>query len=101
MIRNYLRSALRNIKRHPFISFINIFGLTVGLTCCLLILTYIINEHSYDRFNKNADNIYRVTQRFYSDQGAKSMLLASVAPPFGPLPQKVFPDIKKVPRLWP
>ena len=40
MLKNYLRSAWRNINRHKFISFINIFGLTMGLTCCLLIITF-------------------------------------------------------------
>ena len=101
MIKNYLRSALRNMGRHPFISFINIFGLTVGLTCCLLILTYIINERSYDKFNKSADNIYRVTRIFYSAPGIESLHLSAVAPPFGPLLQTAFPDIKKVTRVLP
>ncbi len=101
MIKNYLRSAFRNIKRHPFISFINIFGLTVGLSCCLLILTYIINERSYDKFNKNADDIYRVTRTFYSAPGVESLHLSSVAPPFGPLLRNAFPDIKSMTRLLP
>jgi putative ABC transport system permease protein len=101
MIRNYLRSALRNIKRHPFISFINIFGLTVGLTCCLLILAYIINERSYDKFNKNANDIYRVTRTFYTAPGVESLHLSSVAPPFGPLLQTAFSDIKKITRVLP
>ena len=51
MIQNYLKIALRNLLKHKFISFINLFGLTIGLTCCLLITTYIINELSYDRYN--------------------------------------------------
>jgi len=101
MIKNYLKSAFRNIKRHPFISFINIFGLTVGLTCCLLILSYIINERSYDKFNKNADDIYRVTRIFYSGPNVESLHLSSVAPPFGPLLQTAFPDIKKMTRVLP
>ena len=101
MIRNYLRSALRNIKRHPFISFINIFGLTVGLTCCLLILAYIINERSYDKFNKNANDIYRVTRAFYTAPGVENLHLSSVAPPFGPLLQTAFSDIKKITRVLP
>ena len=84
MIKNYLRSAFRNIKRHPFISFINIFGLTVGLTCCLLIVVYVINERSYDRSNKNADNIYRVTRIFYSAPNIESLHLSAIAPAFGP-----------------
>ncbi|MDB5124602.1 MAG: FtsX-like permease family protein [Mucilaginibacter sp.] len=101
MIKNYLRSALRNIKRHPFISFINIFGLTVGLTCCLLILAYIIKERSYDKSNKNANDIYRVTRIFYSGPNVESLHLSAVAPPFGPLLQNAFPDIRKVTRVLP
>jgi putative ABC transport system permease protein len=101
MIKNYLRSAIRNIKRHPFISFINIFGLTVGLTCCLLILAYIVNERSYDKFNKNANDIYRVTRIFYSGPNVESLHLSSIAPPFGPLLQSAFPDIKKMTRVLP
>ncbi|MDR3693664.1 ABC transporter permease [Mucilaginibacter sp.] len=101
MIKNYLRSAVRNIKRHPFISFINIFGLTVGLTCCLLIVTYVINERSYDKFNKNADDIYRVTRIFYSTPNVESLHLSAVAPPFGPRLKMAFPDIKKMTRTEP
>ncbi|HVW95069.1 MAG TPA: ABC transporter permease [Mucilaginibacter sp.] len=101
MIKNYLRSALRNVRKHPFISFINIFGLTVGLTSCLLIFAYIINERSYDKFNKNADNIYRVTRIFYTSPGVENLHLSAVAPPFGPLLQTAFPDIKTITRVLP
>lgn len=101
MFRNYLRSAWRNITRHKFISFINIFGLTVGLTCCLLIITYIINELSYDRYNVNADRTYRVTRTFISRNGEENLHLSSIAPPFGPLLQSAFPDIEKITRVLP
>ena len=87
--------------RNKFISFINIFGLTVGLTCCLLILSYIINEKSYDLFNTRVNNIYRVTRTFYSADGTASLHTGSVAPPFGPLLKNAFPDIEQVTRLWP
>src|SRR6185503_7399410 len=101
MIKNYVRSAWRNITRHKFISFINIFGLTVGLTCCLLILSYIINERSYDKYNKNANDIYRVTRIFYSGNGVESLYLSAIAPAFGPLLPAAFPEIKKMTRLLP
>jgi len=101
MIKNYLRSAFRNIKRHPFISFINIFGLTVGLTCCLLILAYIINERSYDKYNKNADDIYRVTRIFYTSPGVANLHLSSIAPPFAPLLKAAFSDAKEITRVLP
>jgi len=101
MLRNYIKSAWRNIVRHKFISAINISGLAIGLTCCLLILAYIINELSYDRFNANADRTYRVTRIFYDGNGAENLHLSAVAPPFGPLLKTAFPDIEKITRLYP
>src|ERR1700744_464891 len=101
MIRNYFRSAWRHIARHKFISFINISGLTIGITCCLLILAYIINELSYDRYNENANRTYRVTRIFYSRDGSENLHLSSIAPPFGPLMKVAFPDIQKVTRVLP
>ena len=99
MIRNYLKIAIRNLLRYRFISFINLFGLTVGLTCCLLITTYILNELSYDRYNKNADNIYRVTRSFNNTEGVVSLTLSTVSPPFGYYLPTDFPEIKKMTRL--
>ncbi len=80
-------------------SSINLLGLTVGLTCCLLILIYIINELSYDRFNAKAGQIYRVTRSFNTIDGVENLHLATVAPPFGPLLKNDFPDIEKVTRI--
>jgi putative ABC transport system permease protein len=101
MFRNYLKIAWRNILRNKIYALINITGLCVGLACCLLILMYVLSERSYDRFNTNADNIYRVTRTFYSDDGAATLHTGSVAPPFGPLLKNAFPDIKEVTRLFP
>jgi putative ABC transport system permease protein len=96
MIRNYLKIAFRNLGKYKFISFINLFGLTIGLTCCLLILTYITNELSYDRYNKNAENIYRVTRSWNDASGEQNLHLGTIAPPFGPLLKNDFPDIKNI-----
>ncbi len=101
MIKNYLIIALRNLRKYKVTSFINIFGLTVGLTCCLLILAYVINELSYDKFNPKAGQIYRVTRSFLNQDGEENLHLSSVAPPFGPLLQHEFPDIEKMTRLLP
>ena len=60
MLHNYLRIALRNIRRQKFYAFINITGLTIGLVASLLIILYIIDEFSYDRFHKDAGRIYRI-----------------------------------------
>jgi len=59
MIKHYLKIALRTINKHKGYSFINIAGLAVGITCCVLILLWVQDELSYDRFHENSDNIYR------------------------------------------
>jgi putative ABC transport system permease protein len=95
MLKNYLKIAVRNIAKQKGYSFINIFGLAVGLTCAILIITYIQNELSYDKFNKNADQIYRVTREWFNNNGESSLHLARVAPPIGPLLKNDFPHIVK------
>ncbi|MCK4932574.1 MAG: ABC transporter permease [Candidatus Aminicenantes bacterium] len=62
MFNNYLKIALRNIFKHKGYSLINIVGLAIGMACCLLILLYIQDELSYDRYHENADRIYRVIE---------------------------------------
>lgn len=60
MLKNYFKIAFRNLWRHRVFSFINIMGLTVGMTACLLIFLYVRFEISYDRFHTKADRIYRI-----------------------------------------
>jgi putative ABC transport system permease protein len=99
MLNSYFKIAWRNLMKYKFISFINLFGLTVGLTCCLLILTYIRYELSYDRYNQNADRVYRLTRDFNNENGDVSMRMATVAPPFGYYLPTDFPQIQKMTRL--
>ncbi|MCH8960782.1 MAG: ABC transporter permease [Bacteroidetes bacterium] len=61
MLTNYLKIALRNLRKHKGYTFINITGLAVGLACCLLIVLFVRDELSYDRYHDNADRIYRIT----------------------------------------
>ena len=60
MLKNYFKVAWRNLKKHKVFSAINIAGLAIGLSCFLLITLYVADELSFDRFNINANNIYRV-----------------------------------------
>jgi len=60
MFRNYLVTAIRNIKRHKAFSTINILGLAVGMAVCIMIMIYVQSELSYDKFHKDYDRIYRV-----------------------------------------
>lgn len=67
MIKNYLKIAIRCIKRRKIYSFINITGLAIGITAAVIILLWVYDERSYDRFHANADRIYRVAQVFHYD----------------------------------
>src|SRR5687767_6747085 len=98
MIRNYLKVALRAITRNKLSSFINIFGLALAMACSLLIFLYIKDEIAYDRYNDNAERIYRVTRDFVSPDGSVNLHLGHVAPPFGPLLRNDFPDFEHVVR---
>jgi putative ABC transport system permease protein len=98
MILNYLKVALRSITRSKLTSFINIAGLALAMTCCLLIYLFINDELSYDRYHTHADRIYRVTRNFLSQDGTVNLHLGHVAPPFGPLLKNDFADIKEVAR---
>jgi putative ABC transport system permease protein len=99
MIKNYLKIAYRNLVKYKFISFINIFGLTVGLACCMLILTYILNELSYDKYQPNADRVYRVTRTFLNPETKTvSLTLSTIAPPFAPLLKNDFGEIEDITR---
>src|ERR1700754_1069209 len=61
MIKNYFKVAFRNIIRHKAYSAINISGLAIGMACSILILLWVRNELSYDRFHTNANQVYRIT----------------------------------------
>lgn len=60
MFNNYLKIALRNIRKHKAYAFYNIFGLALGMTCCLLITLSMVHELSYNRFHENVDHLYAV-----------------------------------------
>lgn len=62
MLKNYIKVAFRNMRRHKGISLINIAGLAVGMACAMLIFLWVQDELSYDRFHKDAESIYRVTR---------------------------------------
>ncbi|MFN2457939.1 MAG: ABC transporter permease [Chitinophagaceae bacterium] len=86
--------------KYKFISFINLFGLTVGLTCCILILAYILHEVSYDKFHPYADRTYRISRSFHNEEGVQSLHLSAIAPAFGEPLKNEFPEIEKITRLY-
>ncbi len=99
MLRNYLRTALRNLLRHKVFSLINLLGLAVGMACCILILLYVRSELSYDRFHANAGRIWRVTREFLNEDGATNLHLGHVAPPIAPLLANDYAEIERAVRV--
>lgn len=97
MIRNYLKIALRNLLKNKAYSFINIAGLALGLTCCLLITMYVVDELSYDHFHKNADRIYRINADLKF--GGHDYVLAVVSDPMGHTLVKDYPQVKNAVRF--
>ncbi|MBE7170862.1 MAG: ABC transporter permease [Williamsia sp.] len=71
MFRNYLKVTLRNLWKSKGYSFLNIFGLGLGIACSLLLFLFIRDETSYDRFHVNADHIYRIAKDFVNDDGSR------------------------------
>jgi len=69
MIKNYFKTAFRNLLHHKIYSFINIAGLSLGLACTMLIMLYVNDEVSYDRFHKNGSQIYRIDKETTKDNG--------------------------------
>src|SRR6266480_7648278 len=67
MLKNYLKTAWRNLIKNKTFSLINIAGLAIGMAACLLILQYVNFELSYDQFNKNSNDIYRVVNDRYQN----------------------------------
>ena len=99
MFFNYLKSAFRNLKKTRIYSLINILGLTLGMTICLLLLHYVNYEKSYDSFHQNADRIYRIRyERIDSNDNA--VRFASCAPPAGKLLREEFKEIEKLTRVF-
>lgn len=98
MFKNYLKIALRNLKRDKIYSFINIFGLATGIACCLLILLYINDELSFDGFHKNADRIYRVNTDLKF--GSTELALQVCSDMMGPIMKKDYPQIENYVRLF-
>ena len=99
MLNNYFKIALRNIKKYKAYSFINIFGLTMGMACCILIMLFVQDELSYDRYHKKSDRIFRLVDSF-ENQGELRRHFALSSAPFAPALKRDFPEVKDAVRLF-
>lgn len=97
MIKNYLKVAWRNVKKNKTFTFINVLGLSIGLTCCLLIAIYLHNEFSYDSYHKNVSQLYQLGTTFVKN-GIDDRT-ANTPAPMAKAMQMEFPEIQQTTRL--
>ena len=97
MLHNYLSVALRNLRRHPAYSLINISGLAIGMATCILILLYIQDELGYDRYHPHAERVYRIVDDIES--GGQTNQTAGTPTGWGPALKRDFPEIELLVRM--
>lgn len=100
MIRHYLKIALRNLEKNKVYTFINISGLAISMACTLLIALFVKDELSYDKYHKDAGNIYRVVKDFVNAGGARLPDATSPAA-LAPAMQKSMPEVAAATTLYP
>ncbi len=99
MFQNYLKIALRNIKRYKGYSFINISGLTIGITCCIFIFLYVQYETSYDSYHKDVDRVYRIIASVNSSSGTS--VYAGTAHQLIPIVKENFQQAEYIAKVTP
>jgi putative ABC transport system permease protein len=97
MFRNYFITAIRNLLRNPIYALINIFGLSIGITCSLLILIFIKNEISYDKFHENKDELYRMVFEMVNQDGR--IISPQMTAPPAPAMMEEFPEVEAATRI--
>src|SRR5580698_8361907 len=98
MLRNYWKVALRYLLRYKGYTAINILGLSVGITCCILIMLFVKSEFSYDRFNTKSGRIYRA---WVDEKDEGKDFINTVTPiPMGPALQANLPDVESTCRVY-
>ena len=90
MLKNYFKTAFRNLVKNKSFSLINILGLSIGIAACIFILLWVQDELGYDKFHEKADRIYRVTIR---DQANPADGSARVGAPWGPAMRNDYPEV--------
>ena len=99
MFENYFRIAFRNLVRHKGYTFINIAGLAIGLTCCILIVTYIINELQFEKCHQRSDHVYRISSEM--NFAGQTSYTAATTVPLGPAVMEEFPEVEYATRISP
>src|SRR6476659_6112291 len=99
MVKHYLKIALRSIAKQQVLAFINVAGLSIGFAFFILFLLYAVNEFSFDRFHKNASNIYRVYRHIEAMQSDPVQEDIYLPMPLGPALKQEVPDVQDFVRI--
>ncbi|MBX2922995.1 MAG: ABC transporter permease [Chitinophagaceae bacterium] len=99
MFRNYFKTAFRNLRRNKIYSFINVMGLSLGLACSILIILYVKDEVSFDRFHNNGKHIYRVVAQQINKDGSKGEKSSNTGYFQGPKFTEAVPEIQSFVRI--
>lgn len=97
MFRNYVTIAFRNLMKHKGFSFINIFGLSIGLACCMLITLYIFHEYSFDEHHEKGERLFQLNQVFIN-QGERNPA-ATVAAALTTTIEQEFPEVEESTKM--
>lgn len=97
MFKNYILALIRNVRQHPVYFFINLLGLSVGITCCMLILMFVRHELSFDDFHANKERLYRID--YDITMGGSRSISPSVPVFVGPYVKRSFPEIEDASRF--
>ncbi|MFC2158314.1 ABC transporter permease [Acidobacteriota bacterium] len=97
MIKNYLKTAVRNLLKRKSFSFINITGLAVGMAVCFVLLSYVLNEVTYDRFHEKSSRIFRMASML--EVSGRKLDIPGTPAPFGPKLVELYPEIINIVRL--
>ena len=100
MLRNYFKTALRNLRNNPTFSFINLTGLALGTLCCLYIVLYVEDQYSYDKQHKNTNDIYRIDSKLGLSDGGEVTATAT-SPPIAPQVKNDFALVEQYTRVFP
>src|SRR4051812_33999361 len=100
MLKIYFKTAYRNLLKNKAYAFVNILGLAVGITACVLIGLFVNNERSFDNFVPNADKVYRLNEYMHYDGTAPSTA-AIVGPPVAPFLKANNNEIDSYTRVFP
>lgn len=98
MLKEYLKTALRNLQRNKFQAVINVVGLAVGFAAVILIFLFVFTEFTYDGFHKNKDYLYRVSIKRWRE-GKLDSDGPQFTPPLAPAMAQSFPEVKNFTRL--